>query len=281
MREQQGFTLIELLVVIAIIAILAAILFPVFAKVREKARQTSCLSNEKQLGLGFIQYSEDYDETLPVGSLTSFNFWGMSWAGCIYPYVKSVNVYHCPDDSTAATAPQVAVSYNFNRSLLFNNPGIFPGPIGKIAAFTSPSKTVLLNEVSGDPVDVANDTIANANGASVNQSTGLNGVWEKYSQSGNTTGLNVLFATGQLGGRAYSGAGSSYIDPSTKGRHTDGSNFLLADGHAKWYRGSAVSSGFAALASTNPQSAGNDNSTGYAAGTEDTSNTFAITFSPI
>ena len=65
---KRGFTLIELLVVIAIIAILAAILFPVSATAREKARQTACLSNEKQLGLAFIQYTEDYDEILPYGS---------------------------------------------------------------------------------------------------------------------------------------------------------------------------------------------------------------------
>ncbi len=63
--KRTAFTLIELLVVIAIIAILAAILFPVFQKVREKARQTSCASNEKQLGLAFLQYNQDYDETFP------------------------------------------------------------------------------------------------------------------------------------------------------------------------------------------------------------------------
>lgn len=98
--KQGGFTLIELLVVIAIIAILSAILFPVFAKVREKARQTSCLSNEKQLGLGFIQYVEDYDETYPTGGGGGNGDLGMGWAGQIYPYVKSTGVYNCPDDST-------------------------------------------------------------------------------------------------------------------------------------------------------------------------------------
>src|ERR1700749_3137570 len=88
-----GFTLIELLVVIAIIAILAAILFPVFAKVREKARQTSCLSNQKQLGLGIMQYVQDYDEAFPCGNLPS-QFGGLygggaGWANQVYSYIKS------------------------------------------------------------------------------------------------------------------------------------------------------------------------------------------------
>src|ERR1700677_3124023 len=92
---RRGFTLIELLVVIAIIAILAAILFPVFAKVREKARQISCTSNMKQIGLGIIQYTEDYDETYPGtnGLINSGN-----WAQAIYPYVKSTGVFKCPDN---------------------------------------------------------------------------------------------------------------------------------------------------------------------------------------
>lgn len=106
--KMVGFTLIELLVVIAIIAILAAILFPVFAKVREKARQTSCLSNLKQIGLGLIQYSEDNDEYLAKAWMGN-NGYGASdptggpgnikykWMDEIYPYVKSTGVYHCPD----------------------------------------------------------------------------------------------------------------------------------------------------------------------------------------
>jgi prepilin-type N-terminal cleavage/methylation domain-containing protein/prepilin-type processing-associated H-X9-DG protein len=96
-----GFTLIELLVVIAIIAILAAILFPVFAQAREKARQTSCLSNEKQMGLGILMYAQDYDETMPIpgwnpitapnGSVSCY-----TWRYAIQPYLKNSQIMLCP-----------------------------------------------------------------------------------------------------------------------------------------------------------------------------------------
>src|ERR1700761_7609882 len=101
--RRQAFTLIELLVVIAIICILAAILFPVFARAREKARQTACASNMKQLGLAVRQYTSDYDERYPTGNyydtIHSW-YWGLGWAGELYPYVKSQNVFTCPDDTT-------------------------------------------------------------------------------------------------------------------------------------------------------------------------------------
>src|SRR5450755_2936949 len=105
MKNRTGFTLIELLVVIAIIAILAAILFPVFAQAREKARQTSCASNMKQLGLAFTQYVQDNDETMPAGAKSPFYLdcgdgSGAGWAGNVYPYVKSIGAYACPDDPT-------------------------------------------------------------------------------------------------------------------------------------------------------------------------------------
>ena len=143
-----GFTLIELLVVIAIIAILAAILFPVFAKAREKARQISCASNMRQLGLGFIQYTQDNDEKYP-GCSTSATFpWG--WAGEIYPYVKSTGVYRCPDDSSTGTT-----SYAVNQALYYPING-YSGHAA-IAALNSPAVTVLLLEISNSPIfDVTN-----------------------------------------------------------------------------------------------------------------------------
>lgn len=107
MQRTKGFTLIELLVVIAIIAILAAILFPVFARAREKARQTSCLSNVKQLMTAINMYAQDYDEmmvpysTAPTspfklpggGTMTAAS---LAWPGLIFPYVKNVQLYNCP-----------------------------------------------------------------------------------------------------------------------------------------------------------------------------------------
>jgi len=99
-RQKRGFTLIELLVVIAIIAILAAILFPVFARAREKARQTSCLSGLKQLGLASEMYTQDYDEMLPIGYRgPTWCAVVASWKQEILPYVKNAQLYVCPSTS--------------------------------------------------------------------------------------------------------------------------------------------------------------------------------------
>ncbi len=100
--QRKGFTLIELLVVIAIIAILAAILFPVFARARENARRASCQSNMKQLGLGIMQYTQDYDEQNPRGSFDYPLRDGQgraTWDTAIYPYTKSAQILQCPSDT--------------------------------------------------------------------------------------------------------------------------------------------------------------------------------------
>src|SRR5476651_1826255 len=100
-RSKAGFTLIELLVVIAIIAILAAILFPVFARARENARRASCQSNLKQIGLGFAQYIQDYDELYPRNDNSLVAAAGTGgWASYqLQPYIKSVQLFGCPSDS--------------------------------------------------------------------------------------------------------------------------------------------------------------------------------------
>src|SRR5450432_3278318 len=131
MNKKSGFTLIELLVVIAIIAILAAILFPVFAQAREKARAISCLSNEKQLGLGIIQYQQDYDEHNP-GGVNGYGG-GAGWAGQILPYVKSLAVFRCPNDSGVGSGQLAdngishlngsSLALNSNTSLPTSPPG--------------------------------------------------------------------------------------------------------------------------------------------------------------
>jgi len=126
-RTNKGFTLIELLVVIAIIAILAAILFPVFARARENARRASCSSNLKQIGLGLMQYTQDYDEQLvPIAWPNGGNGVGQ-WPQLIQPYVKSTQLFQCPSspskDTRRADAgnwagtqyPQINRSYGHNR----------------------------------------------------------------------------------------------------------------------------------------------------------------------
>src|SRR6187551_124600 len=105
MKKRTGFTLIELLVVIAIIAILAAILFPVFAQAREQARQTTCLSNFKQIGLGVMMYVQDWDETYPTSRLaklpggTDCGQKIITWKTQTIPYVKNIDVYRCPSNT--------------------------------------------------------------------------------------------------------------------------------------------------------------------------------------
>jgi prepilin-type N-terminal cleavage/methylation domain-containing protein/prepilin-type processing-associated H-X9-DG protein len=103
--NKRAFTLIELLVVIAIIAILAAILFPVFAKAREKARQASCASNEKQMGLALLQYAQDYDERMVMRYFTGFH-----WQTQIAPYVKNTQVFNCPSTQN--------ISYGYQQDFL-------------------------------------------------------------------------------------------------------------------------------------------------------------------
>jgi len=248
----RGFTLIELLVVIAIIAILAAILFPVFAKVREKARQTSCLSNEKQLGLGLMQYAQDNNETEPMPSNgNSPQWWACGWASAIYPYVKSTGVFKCPDDGTSATAPYVPVSYAFNLNLV----GTYGWDSGMLSVQKAPASTVALCEITGVTAVVTSEATGPAatpyqNTQDFSATTNGNNLTFGYNASAPAN--NPMLETGELGNPAVTSAeGKGTVAPAypgydpanPQGRHTQGSNFIMADGHAKWLKPAAVSPG--------------------------------------
>jgi len=282
-NSRIGFTLIELLVVIAIIAILAAILFPVFAKVREKARQTSCLSNMKQLGLAVAQYNEDYDEKNPNGVYWSYPG-GQGWAGEVYPYVKSANVFLCPDDSTGSHS---SYAYNSNNTLLtiVGNAGtsVDSYPISK---YDSPTKTVLLFEVDGnhyplpDAWSFTTDVfIAGGGGGYSPAGYGAgNGGW-MAPVYGAGAGVSLKMATGYFR-NTITGDYATFLAPT--GRHTEGSNFLMADTHAKWLRGAAVEGGMNNSNSSDCNTTGETNgSTGVAlaAGPDCSDSTIAATFS--
>ena len=140
---RHGFTLIELLVVVAIVAIIAAILFPVFSKVQEKARQANCLSNEKQIGLAFDQYYEDYDEVFPGRNIPAYPT-RPNWAYAIYPYIKSKGVYLCPDAPATFGGQAEYTSYCYNWTVAH---GLTQQDAGtSVSAMTAPSNTVLLFE---------------------------------------------------------------------------------------------------------------------------------------
>jgi len=203
-KKRFAFTLIELLVVIAIIAILAAILFPVFARARENARRASCQSNLKQLALGMIMYSQDYDEKFaqlggptsapaydtdtPIADYHGFNwysggYYNTGWAARIYPYVKSTQIYRCP--STDYNYEGVAYGLPTNAFDSSGNVIVYFGNANSLAKFTKPSESLMISEKGG-------------------------GGGDQYI----------------LSGQYYCGAAP----------HFDGGNIAFVDGHVKWMK---------------------------------------------
>lgn len=279
---RKAFTLIELLVVIAIIAILTAILFPVFAAAREKARQTTCASNERQLGLAFIQYVQDYDDTFPIGPWNESGLCGITygrgygWAMAIYPYVKSTGIFACPDDESNPSAGNTTLSYAFNAAIsVIGAPfaayhgipalaGI--GAAGADAKLVSPSKTVLLYEVQGTAANTPNATFTGITlpVETPGTSYSLAGVGISYDDSWADGSMAAMEdGCGQVAGDYATGATygqptNAYVAPGIfpsglNGRHSGGANYLLADGHVKWMLAGNVSGGGAAVNSTDYQ----------------------------
>lgn len=281
--QVRAFTLIELLVVIAIIAILAAILFPVFAQAREKARQISCLSNEKQITLAALMYVEDYDEQYPCGSRANpvnanntFE-WGMGWAGVVYPYTKNAQILKCPDDSTGSL-PATSTTETLYPVSNFYNYNVATSPAQ--AAMAAPANTVLFSEIQGDRADV---TAGNEIGQSTTPPTtfsatgdGLRDLLSVDGTAANDQG-NTVYETGIMGGYTPTTVPfPSFFDYTENngldGRHSTGANYAMGDGHAKYFKPSAVSPGGNAQSSSDQENRTNYLAAGTGGGT-------AVTFS--
>ena len=208
MKSKRGFTLIELLVVIAIIAILAAILFPVFAQAREKARTISCLSNIKQIALARLMYVQDYDETFPSNRIWIDNSGGhYTWRAAVVPYLKNENIWLCPSAPWARNefdwpgwagciadggmTLADAQANNFHSRMNYaDNGNLFGGPVS-MASIQYPATTIQVLETRDFWPDL--------------------GTW--------TIGWNYDHNGGSL-----------------PFWHNTGGNWALADGHAKWYK---------------------------------------------
>jgi len=269
--NRSGFTLIELLVVIAIIAILAAILFPVFAQARESARKTSCLSNAKQLGLGIIMYIQDYDETMIMSANDSkpgplrdngvaYRPWS-PWTLQVQPYIKNTDLLDCPDNkflsfiiSANATArKEIYASYGFNYGYLGTFAGSDPSgsgnyewlPIG-LAAVNKPATVVMITDAQGpNYADTGHATvwvqptgnIVDPPDAYLSDQVFWGGGWGNACSDQNIT---LAYEFPCYGGVDFRHSGGTFV----KNKMPDGgASTVFCDGHAKFYRAGGLAAG--------------------------------------
>lgn len=219
-----GFTLIELLIVISIIALLAAILFPVFARARESARRAACQSNLKQIGMGVMQYTQDYDEMYPAQTEnngvnyyadTSAAGWAENWIWNTQPYIRSWQVFRCPslaDTPDAATRPagNSATGY-FGNGILFRQFGLNQTAVSETASIIMAHEYILATNRSY--------LRPTSDGAAVGKfREPMNETWDEI--------------------------------------HFEGANLLFADGHVKWRKATTI--GYAEFGLTNPSAAAPD-----------------------
>lgn len=255
-RHLRGFTLIELLVVIAIIAILAAILFPVFAQARAKARAASCLSNQKQIGLAFLMYVQDFDETFPKGDPLVANNWVgperitapdgriyggfVNWPLKVYPYIKngagtttSTSVFTCLEDTEATV--------HFNKDATVVAPAIYDDGWGKPLAMSYAGNSRIVFGWNTAPIALAainfpaSTYLAGDNGAK--DPIGFGDGYDGGVYQANTMNRTRLIK--ECAGREIDGGSGNYFmkagaDPRPCARHNQGENYIFTDGHAKW-----------------------------------------------
>lgn len=249
MRRTNGFTLIELLVVIAIIAILAAILFPVFAKAREKARQTACLSNMKQLALATMMYTSDYDECLPIVPGRGSDVWVnvgdppcddrkvlSAWQvpSLVQPYVRNAGIFVCPSWSTTKTCrasfpqPTCQWSYSWARGTAFHT---------------------ICRDPDGGPGSIECDHCNRLCSSAGNQ-TALDHIFKLREARIKAPAHHIMLVEfkSNTGHRNCSGSndeeagesGHAYVEWTLNNpelqTHNDGNNYAFHDGHAKWMR---------------------------------------------
>jgi len=249
--KRKGFTLIELLVVIAIIAILAAILFPVFATAREKARQTQCISNNKQIGAAVMMYLNDYEDVMPLffSSCNNGNCTRSTWSGLVQPYVKNWGLFRCPnlveatsggksiwDPSSGFATPQnlsLWNGYGWNVDYMnfsadcsdYNSKGNeSAGPPTPMARIPKPAETVMFGGASLYP---GSGSFANAN--SLYPVNG--GYYYLFAPATETTPEGCVWSNGGWGVGSLMGPYGGFEQP----RHGDqGGNLTFVDGHSKF-----------------------------------------------